>query len=405
MKLIIPVAHDFTCPWCWIMVSQCQKLKLEFPVEFDYRGYELWPEELEWPKPTPPEPKTPNKPDTPSRIDLALLAEGISRPDIKKPHRMRTHNAHEAVEYAKTLGLGEELLFRLYDAYVNRGEAVGEIAVIRQVAEGLIPDVDAMVHAIEARQFKHEIVGFDDPAHANGIFNVPTFIIGGERYAEQPLTVLREAVRNALPHFQFVYPNLSFPAAPHDRPYVAINMVTTLDGKSVIGSRQEPVQGLGSYVDYETMRQIESQVDAVLIGAGTLRATPGLWYPAPVRRYVLSRSGNVDKSSRFFTDAPELAQVVQGDLREVLAGMRKEGVKKLLLEGGSETNAEFLAAGLVDEIFLTLAPKVKLGSDVPTLAGGQALSADALLQFELVSCTPVGDEVFLRYRRRSTLGS
>jgi hypothetical protein len=41
-------------------------------------------------------------------------------------------------------------------------------------------------------------VGFDDPAYASGVYNVPTFFIGEERYAEQPLTVLKKAVRGAL---------------------------------------------------------------------------------------------------------------------------------------------------------------------------------------------------------------
>jgi riboflavin biosynthesis pyrimidine reductase len=76
-------------------------------------------------------------------------------------------------------------------------------------------------------------------------------------------------------------------------------------------------------------------------------------------------------------------------------------VTHLLVEGGSEINAEFLRRDLVDELFLTLAPKVRLGRDLPTYAGGEPLPSGHLMNFDLVSCRPVENEVFLRYRRRT----
>jgi riboflavin biosynthesis pyrimidine reductase len=74
-------------------------------------------------------------------------------------------------------------------------------------------------------------------------------------------------------------------------------------------------------------------------------------------------------------------------------------VEKLYVLGGSEINAELLSRDLVDELFLTVAPKIKLGADTPTFAGGTALPREALLQFELIESQIIGDEVFLRYRR------
>jgi riboflavin biosynthesis pyrimidine reductase len=75
------------------------------------------------------------------------------------------------------------------------------------------------------------------------------------------------------------------------------------------------------------------------------------------------------------------------------------GVRRLLILGGSETNAVFLADDLVDELFLTIAPKVKLGRSVPTYAGGEPLARDSLLRFKLLEHHVVESEVFLRYRR------
>lgn len=217
-----------------------------------------------------------------------------------------------------------------------------------------------------------------------------------------------------------VYTSLDFPDRGDGRPYVVLNMISTVDGKILSGERDEHVMDLGSEVDYATMRAIEGKVDAVLIGAGTLRATPKLWYGMELRRYVASESGRLPFESRFFTDVPELACVltlddVKGmipagievwswseviDWREALELMRvQHAVKKVVVEGGSELNASLLSRDLVDEVFLTIAPKFKLGRSVPTMAGGEPLERKHLLNFELVSHSAVGDEVFLRYRR------
>lgn len=214
-----------------------------------------------------------------------------------------------------------------------------------------------------------------------------------------------------------VYPGLSFGPALPDRPYVAINMVSTIDGKTVSGNGDETVEDLGSATDHATMRQIETAGDAVLVGAGLMRATPGLWYPRQLKRYVATRGGDLDWQSRFFTDAPDQAWVVgpaalmppgtqcldtggEADWDQVLGTIRRvHGVERLIVEGGSELNAGLLHSDLIDELFLTLAPKIKLGRDVATYAGGDPLPRANLLKFSLVSCLPVGDEVFLRYRR------
>ncbi len=215
-----------------------------------------------------------------------------------------------------------------------------------------------------------------------------------------------------------VYDRLDFPPAPADRPYTFVNMVTTIDGKILTGPRDEHVMDLGSPIDHATMRMIEGCADAVMIGAGSLKATPGLWYPAELKRFVVTGSGAVPTAGRFFTDAPDLAWVVtrEGrepdgvqtittgpdaiDVVEVARRLRQDhGVERLLLEGGSELNASWVAADLVDELFWTIAPKVKLGRDVPTYADGEPLPGRTTLPFHLLSIHKAGEEVYLRYRR------
>ncbi len=196
MALTIPIAHDFICPWCWVGFFQAKRLREEFGAEIEWRGYELFPDALEWPAPSPtPEPPA-NKPSVPSRLDFILVADEIELPKRARPPKMRTHNAHEALEHAKTEGKADAFAERLYRAYWEGGREINKPEVLRELAQGLL-DVEAMAKAVEERSYAANIVGFDDDAYAAGVYNVPTFWIGGERYAEQPYVVLKKAVQEA----------------------------------------------------------------------------------------------------------------------------------------------------------------------------------------------------------------
>jgi len=216
-----------------------------------------------------------------------------------------------------------------------------------------------------------------------------------------------------------MYNDLAFPEPPEDRPYTFINMVTTIDGKSVQGTRDETVSGLGSRRDHEAMQKIEVQADAILAGAQTLRATSLAWNPRSLTRIAVTRSGKVPEDAQFFTQGKSFLAAAENDnikpfgktkvltagketldFKELLRKLRREhGIRRLLITGGSEINAQFLEADLVDELFLTLAPKVKLGRDLPTYAGGDPLPKDGLLAWELIEHHVIGNEIFVRYRR------
>lgn len=219
-----------------------------------------------------------------------------------------------------------------------------------------------------------------------------------------------------------IYEDLTFPKAPEDRPYSFINMVATIDGKTVIGDRDDSVVGLGSKTDQSLMDKIESASDAVLIGGQTLRATSKKWSPKARIRVGISKSGKVPFDSQFFADPtgqaylacpsglvaelPDHVQRINAGKGEVdpvwlAKHLRTEmGVERLHILGGSETNAQFLSRNLVDELFLTIAPKVKLGRELPTYAGGDPLPMELLQGYELLEHHVVESELFLRYRRK-----
>ncbi len=424
MSLVIPIAHDFTCAWCWVGFHQTRKLKERYPVRFVWKAYEQMPDELTWPAPTLPMFDTVKKPATPSRFSLFAQLHQLELPRLVRPMQMRTHNAHEAVEFSKAEGVADALVEAFYRAYWERAVNINKVENIVEIATGIVSDLDGMTKAIEDRRFATSIVGFDEPAAATGVFNIPTYTIGGIRLAEQPYSVIAKAIEVELAKQDDVeiYKSLSFPLPSATRPTVFINMVSTIDGKTISGERNESVIDLGSKIDHLLMRRIESHADAVILGATTLRATTPKWNPETKTRLVLTESGNVPFDSAylqngeaFITTSAKSAKKLPIDAKVLVAGeeefdvhsllqqLRDRGIQRLLVYGGSEVNAVFLRAGVVDELFWTIAPKIKLGRDVPTFAGGEPLARAEMLKYSLVSHEVVGDEIFVRYRRKSTI--
>src|SRR5262249_24574788 len=79
---------------------------------------------------------------------------------------------------------------------------------------------------------------------------------------------------------------------------------------------------------------------------------------------------------------------------------RKWNVKRLLCEGGGEVNGALFQAGVVDELHLTICPKIIGGRYAPTLADGENVTALAAAKsFKIISAKRIGDEMFLTYRR------
>jgi riboflavin biosynthesis pyrimidine reductase len=147
-------------------------------------------------------------------------------------------------------------------------------------------------------------------------------------------------------------------------------------------------------------------------------------YPPEVRRFVVTRSGGIPLENRFFTDAPDLAYVLvpedlpaaaiakltastnviqigkgEVDLKAALRMLRQErNIRYLLCEGGANLNAELLQTGLVDELFLTIAPKIKGGAALPTIVEGPGFPPSEALPLTLLSLYRDEDELYLRYR-------
>ena len=217
-----------------------------------------------------------------------------------------------------------------------------------------------------------------------------------------------------------------------------LNVAMSLDGK--IASSRRDLPRFAGPADRRMMDRLRARADAILVGAGTLRAAdfPLRIRAAALRRrrlssgrpeqplnILLSSSLAVPLNGRFFRsagtrrlvvttrDAPSSrVRALRGRGEVLVLGRRRVplpllmrklralGVRHLLLEGGGETNASFFRRGLVDEIFLTLCPVIIGGDRSPTPVDGRGLSPENFLRFRLASLRREGGDIFLHYRRR-----
>ena len=217
--------------------------------------------------------------------------------------------------------------------------------------------------------------------------------------------------------------------APANRPFVFVNMVSTIDGRAQVRGRTGE---LGEDADLEMLLELRALADAVLIGTGTLRVegyarlvgseerrarreAAGL-APDPIA-VLLSRSLELPWDAGLFAapEQPVLVYTAAGAEAEVpetaapvevvrlpdptpaamLADLRARGVAALLSEGGPTLNSALLGARLVDELFLTIAPVLTGEPEAIRIVEGDGLPAP--LRGRPVWVLRARGELFLRY--------
>jgi riboflavin-specific deaminase-like protein len=229
-------------------------------------------------------------------------------------------------------------------------------------------------------------------------------------------------------------------AAARERPYVMLNMVSSADGRVSIAGRSG---GLGNRADNVLFHALRGVVDAVMAGAGTVKAERyGRIVPQEPRRLERRERGLSDEplacvvSARLSlpSDIPLLtdpaARVVivtdseaslppsgaqieyvrsprdgMIDLPGALAELHDRfGIRTLLCEGGPHLNSRLLAAGLVDELFLSLSPKLAgdAADGLPPLRIIAGTQFDPPIELELLGARESGSQLFLSYGVRAS---
>jgi len=222
-----------------------------------------------------------------------------------------------------------------------------------------------------------------------------------------------------------LFPDVVDPVDPTDvysdlpvvegRPSVRLNMISSVDGSTTING----VSGeLGSLGDKRVFAVLRSFADVVLVAAGTMRAEH--YGPASVPIAVVTRTADLDWDSPFFAQAKARPLVVTGDAAPpanleraatvsdvVIAGsdgvdfqravdeLAGRGFKHVLAEGGPTLNAQLARARLIDELCLTVSPKLVAG-DAKRILAGPLLPE--LIDLSLRSMLEDDGYLFLRYR-------
>jgi riboflavin-specific deaminase-like protein len=218
------------------------------------------------------------------------------------------------------------------------------------------------------------------------------------------------------------------PLALPERPYLILNFATTLDGRAAVGGHSSPI---GSATDTEMLQRLRTRVDAVMIGAGTMRAERyGRMVSDPNFRAYRERTGlshdplavivsnrlELPWDAELFTDGggrvviftasdqepPETATPVTVvrhpdgvELDQALDWLRNDrGIRSVLCEGGPTLHGRLREGGLADELFLTIAPKIA-GGEGPRILEGALPEVDDV---ELTWVLDAGSELFARYR-------
>jgi riboflavin-specific deaminase-like protein len=212
-------------------------------------------------------------------------------------------------------------------------------------------------------------------------------------------------------------------------------MAMTADGK--IATANRAAAAFGSQRDREHLLELRATADAVMAGARTVDSAPITMGPGPAKfrrqrlkrglaeynlRVIVSRSGSVNPRAEVFkhrfspiiiltterTSKAKLRQLqaIADEVkicgrREInfsvaLRWLRKKwGVRRLLCEGGGELNDALFRAGLVNELHLTICPKIFGGRNAPTIADGKGIPEIAgARRFVLKSARRIGDELF-----------
>jgi riboflavin-specific deaminase-like protein len=216
--------------------------------------------------------------------------------------------------------------------------------------------------------------------------------------------------------------------------FIFSNLATSLDGK--IATRSRVHFSLGTPTDRKMMLTLRRRADAVIVGASTLRAYRGPLLSGtgnpPINIVVSTWLDGISPSWKFFTDrrtrkiifvsadAPKarirkFARVAEIHLLkrptagnpvsvQIVRALEKLRVRKLLVEGGGGLMWDFIQPGLLNEINLTLTPRILGGADAPTLVDGRGFEPKDVANFKLKRSRKIGNELYLVYSKIAKRG-
>ncbi|RLI93085.1 MAG: 2,5-diamino-6-(ribosylamino)-4(3H)-pyrimidinone 5'-phosphate reductase [Candidatus Altiarchaeales archaeon] len=225
------------------------------------------------------------------------------------------------------------------------------------------------------------------------------------------------------------------------KPFIFINAAMSLDGK--ISTYERKQVRISNDLDMKRVDELRASSDAILVGMNTVVSDdPKLNVKSEILRKIRVERGmpenpikitlgNVDrmKLNSDFLDygnskkiiftttnsSPEKIEKIREkatvyvmneriDLLEMLRILHREGIRRIMVEGGGETNFEFLRENLVDEIYVAIAPVIFGGKTAPTLVDGIGFRHKNLINLEFLEMSMLDDVIVFRYKVKNVRG-
>ena len=233
-----------------------------------------------------------------------------------------------------------------------------------------------------------------------------------------------------------MYERLALPTKSR-RPFFYANFVQTVDGKVQVVTAPRAYWPIGSKTDHATLWRLRAHADVLVHGKRTAtwtRHVDKLGAEAFQRQrrrlgkrrpllYIMVSGRPTARDIAYLATPPAGVETLLAttdaaalpaslSVRTVRLGrhtldvpalsrhLRDRGHRRVLVEGGPTLLSAFLAADLVDEIFLTIAPKIfgNVRSSTLTMVEGHLFPPNAVRSLALISARTSADEVYLRYR-------
>ena len=219
---------------------------------------------------------------------------------------------------------------------------------------------------------------------------------GAQTLREAGIEVLEGVLRKEADEQNRVW--LSY--ATKGRPFVTLKWAATLDGRAAAadGSSQW-ISGPQSRADSHQRR---SQVDAILVGTGTViadnptltaRRPDGSLYPHQPLRVILGER-EIPADAKIFNDQAETLILQTRDLNQALLQLAQRGVKHVWVEGGPQVASQFVAHDLVDEFVIYQAPLL-LGGPRTALADIGVASMAQAKPLTIIGTQSLGDDLLI----------
>jgi predicted DsbA family dithiol-disulfide isomerase len=184
----VDIWSDVQCPWCFIGKRKFEAGAAEFggDVEVEYHSFELAPDTPVDYDGTPVDYLSQRKGIERSQAEQMIeRVTGIAKAagldyDYDHIHQTNTVISHELIHFAKSKGRQLEMKERLLEAYFIKGEHVGRIPDLVEIAVELGYDRDEVTEALESHRFLPDVKADVALAQEYGIQGVPFFVIDGK---------------------------------------------------------------------------------------------------------------------------------------------------------------------------------------------------------------------------------